>query len=206
MRRWPLFLIPLLVLTPLLFSFRVHDVQAAAPIFSRPLSAAEFAQIEGGEILLDSQKVSTPDGTTRGRALAVGYIRASKDKLMDTLLDYTSYPQYMPRMKKAEIYERTSAQVNVKFTIKLVITVVYHLKHYFNRPAGTMTWELDRSKPNDIRDTTGSWFFQPYRNGCIAYYSVTLDSGHAIPGWLEDYMTKRDLPNILRALRTRVGG
>jgi hypothetical protein len=193
-------------LTPLLFSARGHDAQAATPVFSRQLSAAEFAQIEAGEILLDSQKFSTPDGTTRGRALAIGYIRAGKDKLMDTLLDYASYPLYMPRMQKAEIYERTPARINVKFTIKLLVTIVYHIKHYFNRAGGTMTWELDRSKPNDIRDTTGSWYFQPYKNGCIAYYSVAIDSGHAIPGWLEDYMTKRDLPNILRALRTRVGG
>ena len=206
MRRWTLFLILLLLMTPLLFSFRVDDAQAATPIFSRQLTAAEFTQIEAGEILLDSQKFSTPDGTTRGRALAVGFIRASKDKLLETLLDYASYPQYMSRMQKAEVYERTTTQVNVKFTIKLLITVVYHLKHYFNRATGTMTWELDRSKPNDIRDTTGSWYFQPYKNGCIAFYSVTVDSGHAIPGWLEDYMTKRDLPNILRAVRTRVGG
>jgi ribosome-associated toxin RatA of RatAB toxin-antitoxin module len=205
MRKWPVLVFLLLLLTPLLFSGRANDARAAA-VFSRSLSAAELAKIEAGEILLDSQKFSTPDGTTRGRALAVGFIRAGKDKLINTLLDYTSYPQFMPRMKKAEIYLTAGNVISVKFTIKVLVTVVYYLKHTIDRAGGSITWELDPSHKSDIRDTTGSWYFQPYKNGCIAYYAVTLDSGYAIPGWLEDYLTKRDLPAILRALRTRVGG
>jgi len=205
MRKATVFVLLALVLAPLMLAGPTADVQAAS-VFSRQLSAAELAKVEAGEILIDSQKFASPDGTTRGRALAVGFMRASKDKLMTTLLDFNSYPQYMPRMQKAETYQTTPTQISVKFTIKMLITVVYHIKHYFNRAGGTMTWELDKAQKNDIRETTGSWYFQPYKNGCLAFYSVTLDSGHPIPGWLEDYMTKRDLPNILRVLRTRVGG
>ena len=155
---------------------------------------------------MESQKYKNEAGETRGRGLAIGFVKADKNKIMNTLLDYPSYPQWMPRVKKTEVYHKTPTQVYVQFTLKVVITIVYHIKHTINVGAGTITWELDKSKENEIRDTTGSWLVKPHKDGCLLFYSVALDSGHAVPGWLEDYLTKKDLPNVIKAVKKRVGG
>jgi len=185
--------------------FQSSAIGSQAPA-ARDLTAAELAQVEAGEIILESHKFKNEAGETRGRGLAIGYIKASKDKIMDTLLDYPSYPQFMPRVKKTNVYLNTPTQVNVQFELKVMITIVYHIKHTVNRAAGTITWVLDKSKQNDIKDTTGSWVIKPYKDGCLVYYSVSLDTGRSVPGWLEDYLTKKDLPNVVNAVKKRIEG
>ena len=75
-----------------------------------------------------------------------------------------------------------------------------------DRANGVITWKLDDSKENEIRATTGFWAVKPHKDGCLVYYSVALDTGHAVPGWLEDYLTKKDLPSVVTAVKKRVGG
>lgn len=178
----------------------------AVQVNVRDLTAAELAQVEAGEIILESQRYNDAEGNARGRGLAIGYIKADKDKILDTILAYDTYPQWMPRVKKTSFYKNTATEKDVKFKLKVLITIEYHIRHRINAEAGEITWELDTGKPNDIKATTGFWKIVPHKDGCLVYYSVALDSGKAIPAAIEDYLTKKDLPNIIKTLRQRTGG
>lgn len=180
--------------------------EASSSVIQRELSQDELTRLEAGEVILESQKYENEAGEIRGRGLAIAYVKANKKAVMDTLLDYPSYPQFMPRVKNTEVYLNTPTQINVKFTLKVVITIVYYIKHYVDRDAGTIAWELDNTQENDIKDTTGSWLVKPHKQGCLLFYSVALDTGRSVPGWLEDYLTKKDLPNVVRAVKEKVGG
>lgn len=173
----------------------------------RELTAAELARVEKGEIILESQTQTDAAGKSRGRGLAIGFINADKNKIIDTILKYEDYPQFMPRVQSTEVYTRTATEVNVKFTIKVVLVkVTYYLMHTVNRDAGYITWTLDKSKKNEIAATDGVWVFKPYKNGTIVYYSLSVDTGLAVPKSIEDYLTKKDLPNIVSKIRERVTG
>jgi ribosome-associated toxin RatA of RatAB toxin-antitoxin module len=173
----------------------------------RELTATEQAKVEAGEIILESQTYKDEQGRSRGRGLAIGYIKAPKDKIIDTILKYEDYPQFMPRVKATEVYLRTDTAVNVKFTIEVVLVkVTYYLTHKVDRAAGIITWTLDKSKPNEIAATDGFWGLKPYKDGTLVYYSVSADTGRAIPKTIEDYLTKKDLPNIINSIKKRVGG
>jgi ribosome-associated toxin RatA of RatAB toxin-antitoxin module len=180
-------------------------VAPAASVPMRDLSADELAKIEKGDVILESQTSS--GANTRGRGLAIGFINASKDKVMDTILKYEDYPQFMPRVKSSEVYTRTDSQIDVHFTIDVAfIKISYYLTHQVDRAAGTISWSLDKTKKNDIAGTDGFWGFKPYKNGTIVYYTVSVDTGRAVPKAVEDYLTKRDLPNIVKNMKKRVEG
>jgi ribosome-associated toxin RatA of RatAB toxin-antitoxin module len=173
----------------------------------RDLNPADLAKIESGEIILESRTFQDAQGRTRGGGLAIGYIKTGKDKIIDTILKYEDYPQFMPHVKSAEVYTRTDAQVDVNFKIEVAfVKLSYYLTHKVDRANGVITWTLDKTKKNDIAGTDGFWGLKPYKDGTIVYYTVSVDTGRAVPKTIEDYLTKRDLPNIVKTMRKRVEG
>jgi ribosome-associated toxin RatA of RatAB toxin-antitoxin module len=180
---------------------------SAQGVKMRELSPAELAKVEAGEVILESQTYQDAQGRTRGRGLAIGFVKADKGRIMDTILGYEAYPQFMPRVKTTAVYGRTDTQVNVKFTIEVVmVKVSYHITHQVDRAAGTISWTLDKSRPNEIAATDGFWGLKPHKNGTLLYYTVAVDTGRSIPKAIEDYLTKKDLPNIVKSIKKRVGG
>lgn len=196
MRHWKLVS---LVLAALLVS--ALWAAAAMEVKARPLSEAELARIEAGEVILESNTVRDAKGNARATGLAIGFIPAPKDKIMDTILDYPSYPEFMPRVKTITLTGEGEHQA-VNYTIKvLMLNIKYTMTHQVDREAGTIQFSLDKTKKNDIADSQGFWALKPHKNGTVIYYSVLVDTGMAVPKKIEDYLTKKDLPNILRKLR-----
>ena len=55
----------------------------------------------------------------------------------------------------------------------------------------------------DLRVLRGSWELQSDGDGTIAHYAVDLAPGFWVPRWIVRAALRRDLPKMLRALRTR---
>jgi polyketide cyclase/dehydrase/lipid transport protein len=55
----------------------------------------------------------------------------------------------------------------------------------------------------DLRTLRGSWELQQNGDFTIAHYSVDLAPGFWVPHWMVRTVLKKDLPRMLRALRTR---
>jgi hypothetical protein len=55
----------------------------------------------------------------------------------------------------------------------------------------------------DLRTLRGSWVLQSDGKFTIAHYSVDLEPGFWVPQWIERAALRRDLPKMLRALRSR---
>lgn len=55
----------------------------------------------------------------------------------------------------------------------------------------------------DLRVLRGSWGLQSEEDYTIAHYSIDLAPGFWVPHWIVRAALRRDLPKMLRALRTR---
>jgi hypothetical protein len=55
----------------------------------------------------------------------------------------------------------------------------------------------------DLRTLRGSWVLQSDGKFTIAHYAVDLEPGFWVPQWIERAALRRDLPKMLRALRSR---
>src|SRR5207245_7935597 len=80
----------------------------------------------------------------------------------------------------------------------------YTLDLIFKPAQRTVSWVLDKSRSHDIADTFGAWEFLPYSQGkTVRRYTTTVDSGTVVPRFLEDFLIKNDLPEVLLSMRRR---
>ncbi len=77
--------------------------------------------------------------------------------------------------------------------------VSYEIRASYDQPARV---SIERVA-GDLRTLRGSWELQLDGDYTIAHYSVELVPGFWVPQWLVRSALRRDLPRMLRALRTR---
>ena len=170
------------------------------------LSTAEFSKATAGEVVVKGEVYKTPDGKDAARGKAWVVIAGSPDVCWDTLYRYEEAPQFLPRLKKVTISVKTPQKMDMEQDIKVVLsTYHYGLNFVLDKPRYTATWALDQTKKNDIKDTSGAWIFHPLPDGnTLLEYAVSVDSGLAVPQFISDYLTKKDLPEVLLAFKRRV--
>ena len=65
-----------------------------------------------------------------------------------------------------------------------------------------MEWALDTSQKNDIKGQEGYWqLFELNANTTIAEYGTRVDTGIAVPRWVQNLFARADIPKALTAFR-----
>jgi hypothetical protein len=77
--------------------------------------------------------------------------------------------------------------------------LTYEIRASYDRPSRV---SIDRIS-GDLRILRGSWVLQSDGDYTIAHYAVDLAPGFWVPHWIVRAALRRDLPKMLRALRTR---
>jgi hypothetical protein len=77
--------------------------------------------------------------------------------------------------------------------------LTYEIRAAYDQPSRV---SIDRIS-GDLRILRGSWVLQSDGNDTIARYNVDLAPGFWVPHWIVRAALRRDLPKMLRALRTR---
>ncbi|MFN7135126.1 MAG: SRPBCC family protein [Myxococcales bacterium] len=188
------------LLVPLLF--------AAAPFDELKLEEKELARLQKGEVVVRGEVYKTAEGKNAGRGKAWVIIKKPREAVYEQLTKgYDQFPEFMPRLKKVNVISRSEDAMLVRSYVGVAFsTYEYTLKFKLDPAAFQTNWVLDKSAKNDIKDTAGEWKLLELEPGVstLAQYSISVDSGMFVPQFLEDYMTRKDLPEILNALRKRV--
>lgn len=185
-------------------------VPAAAPAAADAriptLSDKEWATLRSNKVVVRGEMYATPDGKRAGKGVAFVIIDKAPEAAWAVLTDYQKMPEFMPRLHKVTIKQKTPERMKVLQELKIMFkTVEYTLDLQFNHEKKRMDWTLDKSVENDIKDTFGSWDFIPFENGkTLVAYTIAVNTGVAIPQFLEDYLTKKDLPEVLLSMKRRV--
>jgi len=137
-------------------------------------------------------------GDSGGRGIAIMDVRASKDKIWKTILDYSKYPNWIDNLDTTNIYGGTAEKgYLVSFDLSVLgMDITYFIEHSLNSTAGHMTWQLDYTKESDIDDSTGYWlvYDAPDRPGFTRVeYSVDLRLKGWVPGIVENMLAKKGL-------------
>ena len=77
--------------------------------------------------------------------------------------------------------------------------VAYEIRASYEQPARVTIVRVS----GDLRTLRGSWELQSEGEYTVAHYAVDLAPGFWVPQWLVRSALRRDLPRMLRALRTR---
>jgi hypothetical protein len=75
----------------------------------------------------------------------------------------------------------------------------YHSAREYRAAEQYLTWVLDKDKPNDIEWTEGSYSTWPgaQPGTTVFLYKARIETGKAIPKWLEEHLTESSLKKYL---------
>jgi hypothetical protein len=77
--------------------------------------------------------------------------------------------------------------------------LTYDIRASYDRPSRVSIERIS----GDLRILRGSWALQSDGEETVAHYAVDLAPGFWVPHWIVRAALRRDLPRMLRALRTR---
>ena len=130
-------------------------------------------------------------------------IRASRDEVLDVVLDLEAYPEWAEGMKQVEVLERDDEHrpVLARFIVDArVAEVDYVLRYHHGGP--DLTWNLERGEV--VRQLDGRYRIEESDGTCDVEYALEVDVTLPVPGFLKKRAAKVILDTGLRGLKTRV--
>jgi ribosome-associated toxin RatA of RatAB toxin-antitoxin module len=176
---------------------------AAQPVAG--LSPKEMESLNKGEVVVQTEVYTNAEGKRAAKGKAFAVVNAPPEQLWATITDYPKFSEFMPRLKRITVLQKGEGTLKVRQEVSVPLnTVSYTLDLKFIADARRMEWTIDKAAKNDIQDTFGSWEFVAYGEGkSLIRYTIAVDTGLFVPKFLEDYLVKKDLPEVLAAFRRR---
>jgi len=167
------------------------------------LTDADWEQLGAGEVIVQSEKV---DGKRRVEAAIV--IEQALEDIWQVMLDCDNAPEFVPSMQRCEIIEQAedNSWEIIEHQVKygwLAPKTIYRFradyvaleKIHFERISG------------DLKHLEGDWMLQAVEgldSHVLVTYSVFIDPGFLVPGFITRGALRDDLPEVMRSLRNRV--
>jgi hypothetical protein len=170
-------------------------------------SPAEVDSALGGKVPVRIEPFVRPDGKTAGRGLGAIVLGRPLAEVWTTLARFQDKPEYMPRLKSIAVLEQTPERVRVRMVIDAsVATAHYTLLYRLDEPGRRISWTLDRSVPdNSIANAEGEYrLYEVDASHTLVTYQNHVDPGRPLPRFIQDYISRRSIPDLLRAIKKRV--
>ncbi len=169
------------------------------------LTAGEIVKVENGGVVVKTDTYPTADGARGAKVKAYCVINTLPDVAWAVLLNYHQFGEFMPRLEKIEVLEKTKNTMKVTETVRVALGVIsYTIDLIFEPEQRTVTWTLDKSRKHDLAETFGGWELLPYSQGkTMLRYTTTLDSGFFVPKFLEELLLRTSLSDTLLSLKRR---
>ncbi|OGP61211.1 MAG: hypothetical protein A2V67_09985 [Deltaproteobacteria bacterium RBG_13_61_14] len=194
MKRWTLILGFLLVTCP------------------RPPAWAEFTPqewevLKTGEVLATEVFTPKPDGTQATDVLVKIWIKGPPEDVWKVIRDYDHFGEFMPRVRSCRITKQDGEAYWIVYDMEVLgIQVIYNLITMGKEKYRRIEFDLDRLKPNDIREARGYYVLDdaPDGQGTVLSYSALVATGIPVPQVIARRISKPNLIQVLKNVRQRV--
>ena len=173
-----------------------NGVTIALVLASAGAALVATAEAQGGGFTTEERRrllegeLVTRDVTRRdGRSELFGgtswmRVRAPIDDVWRTVRDPAAYPQLIPSLSRVRVVEERDAERVLHMQHELTIaSTSYYVRMRVNDAAHEIRFELDRSRPHDVRAGRGFISLSRYRGDTIVSWGMLADVG---AGMLQD--------------------
>jgi carbon monoxide dehydrogenase subunit G len=171
------------------------------------LSDAELVKVMSGAVVTRSEAFQTSDGKDAGRGIGAIVVWRPIADVWATLSRYEDRAEYIPRVKKVRVIDKSATRVHVWQAIDASVTTA-RFTAFFDLDATTHTihWTLDRNvSDNTIKDVDGDYrLFELEDQKTLVVYRSYVDSGLKIPKSVQLYIAKKSIPDLMTAIKARV--
>lgn len=188
---------------PLFAALFCWTTLALNTVFAADLTPEDWEALHAGEVIVETQKI---DGKRRVEAAIL--IDNSAEDIWRVMLDCDAAPDFVPNMRRCTVLESAedgSWQI-IEHEVKygwIAPKTVYRFKAdyipqrhiHFERVSG------------DLRHLVGDWRLEQIgaeKASVLISYSVFIDPGILVPGFMTRRALRHDLPDVMNALRDRV--
>jgi uncharacterized membrane protein len=176
----------------------------AVPAVAWPMTAAERAAVERGDIVVVAQRRAAPAGKPAEATLAAVKVAATPEAVFAVLTDCAAAPRWMPHLVECRVLETDAARST---------ELIAHRVHYgWFAPRIDYVFRVHLRDPRriafenvsgDLAQNDGVWALDTAVDGhsTIVTYSVRTRPRFYVPQWLYRRAVRAELPDMLRALR-----
>jgi hypothetical protein len=148
--------------------------------------------------------VALDAGEQSGSASATVRIHARREVIWSLITSCAEALRLVPGLVACDVMETSpdGSWQRIRHVLDYswyVPKLTYEIRASYDRPSRV---SIDRIS-GDLRILRGSWVLQSDGDYTIAHYAVDLAPGFWVPHWIVRAALRRDLPKMLRALRTR---
>lgn len=185
--------------------------QAPAPPTERDpaawagLTPAQIASVKRGEVVILQEDLSSADQSQRLIRSAMVF-NQPLEKTWALFHQTELQHEYLPRLDNCVLVRREANWDQVDFFVKvLFVDITYRVKHEFEPGRYYFHWALDPSFNNDLAHLEGYWQFYAMDDGrTLGRYGTKVVTADFIPDSVQEFLTRRDLPEALAAVQKRI--
>lgn len=141
-----------------------------------------------------------PDGQWV-KALAI--FERPRDEVMRLIAQSTRQIEYRPEINHIETVGRfPNGTVDEQRLRIMFVGLTYRLREQIDYAQGRAWWSLDESFDNDLQRLDGYWDFYalgPERT--LGAFGTVVNIGPALPGFLQDFATRKNVPQTVDRTR-----
>lgn len=129
-------------------------------------------------------------------------IDAPPASVMSTLVDFPSYPSFLPGMELSEVVGHQGDTWEVRFRVRLIRALDYTLRLERDADRG-LSWSLIEGV---FRSNEGGWTLRPLDAGArtLATYRIDVAVGVYLPGNIVRSLVEQSLPATLAAFKAEI--
>jgi ribosome-associated toxin RatA of RatAB toxin-antitoxin module len=177
---------------------RPHEHRGVLKPYPRPPKPPALTDADRATLAAGKPVMRQTEGEAGGRGLAIFQVNAPADVVWATIRDYPSYPNFIPEVKKCEIYKKDGGNVDVRFLLKSYgVNIEYFIHHDIDVAGRWLTWTLDYNRESDLDDSVGFWRVTPV-DGAADRAQVEYSVDIAISGWVPGFVRSLLVDNGLK--------
>lgn len=167
----------------------------------------EQKKLIAGEAVFKHVQEKGPDGKMHGHGESYALIDASVEQSWKIFCEFDKHHLYFPRKKKSEVVKRwdNKALVYKEFDF-YVTTIEYTILYTLDTKNHRLDFKLDKDYKHDIEDAAGYFLFEKLgeKRTLVTYAATKVETGVKVPGFIQEYITSRDLPAVVMNVKKRI--
>lgn len=166
------------------------------------LTPDQIAKVKAGEMVILQEDQS--QGAEQKRFIRCAMVfNQPLDKVWSLLTQDERQDEYLPGLSKCTLVKREATQDWVDYYAKvLFFKLTYRVNHHYDPEHYYMYWSLDPTFKNDLNQLEAFWRLYAMPDGrTLARYGTKVIPASFLPESVQDYLTRRNLPENLDAVR-----
>ena len=113
------------------------------------------------------------------------------------------HAEFRPELERVETIRSGKSESVDAHRMKVVFkTIDYHLRSHFDWKNSRISWELDPGYDNGVRALEGYWEMHELdAKRTLALFGSRVDVGPALPLWLQEAATRKNVPEAVERVR-----